>query len=175
MIIIDKDAVLEGENVMSEIKQVKLTAEGLEKLEKELEYLKVVKRKEVSARIKEAMSYGDLSENSEYDEAKEEQARVENKIASLENDLKHAVVIDVTAQDNSTVYIGCKVKLFDYEFDEEVEYCVVGSKEADVRAGKISDASPIGKALIGKALNEEFELVVGDEKFKYKVLEISRA
>lgn len=175
MFIIDKDAVLEGENVMSEIKQVKLTAEGLEKLEKELEYLKVVKRKEVSARIKEAMSYGDLSENSEYDEAKEEQARVENKIASLENDLKHAVVIDVTAQDNSTVYIGCKVKLFDYEFDEEVEYCVVGSKEADVRAGKISDASPIGKALIGKALNEEFELVVGDEKFKYKVLEISRA
>ena len=175
MFIIDKDAVLEGENVMSEIKQIKLTAEGLEKLEKELEYLKVVKRKEVSARIKEAMSYGDLSENSEYDEAKEEQARVENKIASLENDLKHAVVIDVTAQDNSTVYIGCKVKLFDYEFDEEVEYCVVGSKEADVRAGKISDASPIGKALIGKALNEEFELVVGDEKFKYKVLEISRA
>jgi len=160
---------------MSDVKEVKVTAEGLKKLEEELEYLKLVKRKEVSARIKEAMSYGDLSENSEYDEAKEEQARVENKIATLENDLKHAVVIDVSDQDNSVVYMGCKVKLYDYEFEEEVEYCIVGSKEADVRNGKISDASPIGKALIGRALNEEFELVVGDEKFKYKVLEISRA
>ena len=160
---------------MSDIKEIKITAEGLKKLEEELEYLKVVKRKEVSARIKEAMSYGDLSENSEYDEAKEEQARVENKIANLENDLKHAVVIDVSDKDNNTVYMGCKVRLYDYEFEEEVEYCIVGSKEADVRNGKISDASPIGKALIGRALNEEFELVVGDEKFKYKVLEISRA
>lgn len=160
---------------MSDIKEIKMTAEGLKKLEEELEYLKLVKRKEVSARIKEAMSYGDLSENSEYDEAKEEQARVEGKIASLENDLKHAVVIDVSEQDNNTVYMGCKVKLYDFEFEEEVEYCIVGSKEADVRNGKISDASPIGKALIGKAIGEEFELVVGDEKFKYKVLEISRA
>ena len=160
---------------MSEIKEIKITAEGLKKLEEELEYLKVVKRKEVSARIKEAMSYGDLSENSEYDEAKEEQARVENKIANLENDLKHAVVIDVSDKDNNTVYMGCKVRLYDYEFEEEVQYSIVGSKEADVRNGKISDASPIGKALIGRALNEEFELIVGDEKFKYKVLEISRA
>ena len=160
---------------MSDIKEIKMTAEGLKKLEEELEYLKLVKRKEVSARIKEAMSYGDLSENSEYDEAKEEQARVETKITTLENDLKHAVVIDVSEQDNNAVYMGCRVKLYDFEFDEEVEYCIVGSKEADVRNGKISDASPIGKALIGRAVNEEFELIVGDEKFKYKVLEISRA
>lgn len=160
---------------MSEIKQIMMTAEGLKKMEQDLEYLKTVKRKEVSARIKEAMSYGDLSENSEYDEAKDEQARVEAKIASLENDLKHAVVIDVSGADNKSVYIGCKVKLFDYEFDEEVEYYIVGSKEADVRNGKISDASPIGKALIGKELGEEFEITVGDEKFKYKVLEINNA
>ena len=160
---------------MSEVKEIKITAEGLKKLEEELEYLKVVRRKEVSERIKEAMSYGDLSENSEYDEAREEQARVESKIATLERDLKRAVVIDVSDHDNNTVYIGCRVKLFDFAFDEEVEYCIVGSKEADVRSGKISDASPIGKALIGKALDEEFELAVGDEKFKYKVLEISRA
>ncbi|MBR4029954.1 MAG: GreA/GreB family elongation factor, partial [Clostridia bacterium] len=91
------------------------------------------------------------------------------------NDLKHAVVIDVSGADNKSVYIGCKVKLFDYEFDEEVEYYIVGSKEADVRNGKISDASPIGKALIGKELGEEFEITVGDEKFKYKVLEINNA
>lgn len=160
---------------MSEMKQIKMTAEGLKKLEQELEYLKTVKRKEVSARIKEAMSYGDLSENSEYDEAKDEQARVESKIAGLESDLKHAVVIDVSNADNSSVYIGCKVRLYDYEFDEEVEYSIVGSKEADVRHGKISDASPIGKALIGRKVNEEFEITVGDEKFKYKVLEISSA
>ncbi len=160
---------------MSDTKQIMLTPEGLKKLEQDLEYLKTVKRKEVSARIKEAMSYGDLSENSEYDEAKDEQARVEAKIASLENDLKHAVLIDVSDVDNTSVYIGCKVKLFDYEFDEEVEYYIVGSKEADVRSGKISDASPIGKALIGKKLDEEFEITVGDEKFKYKVLEINKA
>lgn len=160
---------------MSEIKQIMMTAEGLKKMEQDLEYLKTVKRKEVSARIKEAMSYGDLSENSEYDEAKDEQARVEAKIASLENDLKYAVVIDVSGADNKSVYIGCKVKLFDYEFDEEVEYYIVGSKEADVRNGKISDASPIGKALIGKELGEEFEITVGDEKFKYKVLQINNA
>lgn len=160
---------------MSDTKQIMLTPEGLKKLEQDLEYLKTVKRKEVSARIKEAMSYGDLSENSEYDEAKDEQARVEAKIASLENDLKHAVLIDVSDVDNSSVYIGCKVKLFDYEFDEEVEYYIVGSKEADVRSGKISDSSPIGKALIGKKLEEEFEITVGDEKFKYKVLEINKA
>ncbi len=98
---------------MSEMKQIKMTAEGLKKLEQELEYLKTVKRKEVSARIKEAMSYGDLSENSEYDEAKDEQARVESKIAGLESDLKHAVVIDVSNVDNSSVYIGCKVRLYD--------------------------------------------------------------
>lgn len=160
---------------MSQTKQIKLTAEGFKKLEQELEYLKVVKRKEVSARIKEAMSYGDLSENSEYDEAKDEQARVEAKIAEMESDLKHAVVIDVTNVDNTAVYIGCKVRIFDYEFDEEVEYCIVGSKEADVRNGKISDSSPIGKALIGRKVDEEFEITVGDEKFKYKVLEISAA
>ena len=89
--------------------------------------------------------------------------------------VKHAVLIDVSDVDNSSVYIGCKVKLFDYEFDEEVEYYIVGSKEADVRSGKISDSSPIGKALIGKKLEEEFEITVGDEKFKYKVLEINKA
>ncbi len=160
---------------MSRIEQVKMTAGGLKKMEQELEYLKTVKRKEVSARIKEAMSYGDLSENSEYDEAKNEQARVEAKIAEMESDLKRAVVIDVSDADNSAVYIGCKVRLYDYEFEEEVEYCIVGSKEADVRNGKISDASPIGKALIGKKADEEFEISVGDENFKYKVLEITKA
>ena len=135
-------------------KQVTLTASGLEKLEEELEYLKTKKRKEVSEKIKVALGFGDLSENSEYDEAKNEQAHVEARIVTLENMLKNAVVIDESEIDLDRVGLGTKVKVLDVEFDEEIEYNIVGSTEADPDQQKISDESPVGKALIGRKVGE---------------------
>lgn len=131
-------------------KTVKLTESGLKQLEEELEYLKTKKRKEVSEKIKVALGFGDLSENSEYDEAKNEQAQVEARIVSVENMLKNAVVIDENERDTSKVELGATVKLLDIEFDEEIEYKIVGSTEADPDAGRLSDESPLGKALMGK-------------------------
>ena len=139
---------------MAAAKQVILTSEGLEKLEKELEYLKTVKRQEVAAEIKVALGYGDLSENSEYDEAKNKQAQMEIRIAEIEAMLKNAKVIDEADISTETVSVGCTVKVHDVEFDEEIEYSIVGSTEADPSNGKISDESPVGAALLGKAVGD---------------------
>lgn len=135
---------------MSEQKKVILTYEGVKKLEEELEFLKTVKRKEITEKIKVALGYGDLSENSEYDEAKNEQAFTEGRILQLENMLKNAVVVDESEISTDRVSIGSKVKIKDYEFDEEVEYVIVGSAEADPINYKISNESPVGAGLLGK-------------------------
>ena len=144
-------------------KQVMLTVEGLQKLEEELEYLKTIKRKEVAEKIKEARGFGDLSENAEYDEAKNEQNQVESRIIDLENMLKNAVVIDQDEVEIDKVGIGTRVKVYDVEFDEEIEYSIVGSTEADPDKNKISDESPVGKAILGKKLGMTPEEVVALE------------
>jgi transcription elongation factor GreA len=151
-------------------KEVLLTYEGLKKLEKELEYLKV-KRLEVADRIKQALSFGDISENSEYDEAKNEQAQMEGRIVQLENMLKHAKVIDDEVRTDS-VNIGSKVKLLDLEFDETFEYHIVGSTEADPMKQKISNESPVGSALMGKKKGDTVDVQVPDGTVKFKILEI---
>jgi len=156
-------------------KEILMTYEGLKKLEEELEYLKTTKRKEISERIKVAIGFGDLSENSEYDEAKNEQAQVEMKIIDLENTLRNVKIIDEDEIDNKIVQVGNKVKVFDEEFDEEVEYTIVGPTEVDVSANKISNESPIGAALLGKKKNETAEAILDNGAIlKFKVLKISR-
>lgn len=155
-------------------KEVFLTKEGLEKIEKEVEELKTVTRKEVSERIKQALAFGDISENSEYDEAKNEQAWVEERIGKLENTLRNAVVISDEDITLDSVSVGVRVKLKDIEFDEEVEYTIVGSAEADPYEGKISNESPVGSALIGAEVGETVEVQVPDGVNKYEVLAISR-
>ena len=153
-------------------KEVVLTYEGLKKLEDELEYLKGVKRREIAERIKQALSFGDISENSEYDEAKNEQAHVEGRIAQLESMLKRARVIDEDEVSTEKVSIGSRVRLYDMEFDEEVEYLIVGSTEADPAKSKISNESPVGMALIGKRKGDVIEVAVPDGTIKFKILEI---
>ncbi|KGG79432.1 transcription elongation factor GreA [Caloranaerobacter azorensis] len=155
-------------------KEVVLTLEGLKKIEDELEHLKTVKRKEVAERIKHALAFGDISENSEYDEAKNEQAQLEERIAKLEGILRTARVIDDEDINLETVSIGTKVKVKDLEFDEEIEYTIVGSAEADPYEGKISNESPVGEALIGRKKGEIVEVQVPDGVIKYEVLEITR-
>ena len=159
---------------MEENKEFLLTQEGYDKLEEELENLKVVKRKEVAERIKVAISFGDLSENAEYDEAKKEQAQVEERILKLENMVRKAVIIDESKIDLNVVTIGSIVKVKDLEFDEEVEYTIVGSTEADPYDGKISNESPVGKALLGRAAIEVVEVQVPDGVAKFEILEIRR-
>ena len=159
---------------MPQNNEVMMTYEGLKKLEEELEYLKTEKRKEISERIKVALGYGDLSENSEYDEAKTEQAQVEMKIVELENTLRNAKVIDEDEVDNKIVQVGNKVKVHDEEFDEDIEYTIVGPTEVDLAENKISNESPIGKALLGKKKNEIAEAILDNgEVLKFKVLKIS--
>ena len=155
-------------------KKTMLTYDGLKKLEEELQELKVVKRKQIAQKIKEARGQGDLSENAEYDSAKEEQAEVEARIATLEKMLRNAEVIDEEDIDTNTINLGCKVKLFDEEFDEEVVYTIVGSTEADPITGRISNESPLGLALIGKAQGERIEVSAPDGLSYYKILEINR-
>ena len=133
-------------------KKVILTYEGLKKMEEELESLKTVRRKEVAEKIKEARGQGDLSENAEYDAAKEEQAEIESRIVLLEKMLRNAEVIDDDEVNNDIVSVGSIVKLYDFEFEEEVEYSIVGSAEADPMNGKISNESPVGLGLIGHEL-----------------------
>jgi len=149
-----------------------ITAEGLEKLKVELEDLKLVKRKEISEKIKTALAFGDISENSEYDEAKNEQAAVETRIAKLELMIKNAKVIK-EAKQKGIVSIGSKVTIKDLEFDEVMEYTIVGSAEADPFEGKISNVSPLGKALLGKKIGEIIEVAspVGD-MIKYEILTV---
>lgn len=155
-------------------KEVVLTYEGLKKLEEELEFLRGTKRKEVAERIKQALSFGDISENSEYDEAKNEQAQVEGRIVQLESMLKHARLIDEDDVKTDVVSLGSKVKLFDVEFEEEVEYLIVGSTEANPVKSKISNESPVGAALIGHKQGEVVEVQVPDGSIKFKILEISK-
>ena len=139
-------------------KEVILTQEGFENLEKELEYLKTEKRAEIAERIKVALGFGDLSENSEYDEAKSAQAANEDKIAELENKVRYAKIIDDSEIDTKTVQVGNTVKLWDEEFDEEVVYTIVGSTEADLLQNRISNESPIGMALLGSKKNQIVEV-----------------
>ena len=159
---------------MSQAKKFILTSEGVKKLEEELEYLKTVKRKEITEKIKVALGYGDLSENSEYDEAKNDQAFTEGRIIQLENMLKNAVVVDESEIPKDKVSVGSIVKVMDYEFDEEVEYTIVGSAEADPMNFKISNESPVGSALLGKKVGDVVEVAVPSGVSKFEVLEIRR-
>ena len=159
---------------MAAAKQVILTSEGLEKLEKELEYLKTVKRQEVAAEIKVALGYGDLSENSEYDEAKNKQAQMEIRIVEIETMLKNAKVIDEAEISTDTVSLGCTVTVYDVEFDEELHYNIVGSTEADPSNGKISDESPVGTALLGKKVGDVVEVPAPAGSIELKVVEINK-
>ncbi len=157
-----------------EEKEILLTQEGYDNLEKELEYLKTEKRTEISERIKVALGFGDLSENSEYDEAKNAQASNETKIAELENKLRYAKVIDESEIDTKTVQVGNTVKVLDMEFDEEVEYTIVGSTEVDLAQNKISNESPVGSALLGAKKNQVVEAQVPAGVIKLKILEIKK-
>ena len=154
------------------IKEIKLTAEGLKNYENELDELKNVKRKEVSEKIKVALSFGDLSENSEYDEAKNEQAKVEARIAELEAMLKVAKVISEEEMSADTVHLGSKVRVYDKEFDEEVTFLIVGTAEASPSDGKISDEPPIGKALLGAKAGKTVHAETPGGVAELKVLEI---
>ena len=153
-----------------------LTVKGMKALEDELQELKVVKRKEIAQKIKEAREQGDLSENAEYDAAKDEQRSIESRIEELEKIIKNAEVIDESNIDSDMVSIGSTVKFHDNEFDEDLEYRIVGSTESDILKGLISNESPLGKALIGSRIGEEVE-VEGAEGYRstYRILEISRA
>lgn len=155
-------------------KQIMLTDEGLLKLEQELENLRTKKRKEVAEKIKVARGFGDLSENSEYDAAKEEQAQVEARIVQLENMLKNAKVIDNDDIDLNVVSIGTRVKVYDEEFEEELEYSIVGSTEADPDMFRISDESPVGRALIGRNIGDTVDVETPGGVIKFKILSISK-
>ena len=152
-----------------------LTYEGLKRYEDELEELKVVKRKEVAQKIKEAREQGDLSENAEYDAAKDEQRDIEARIEELEKLLKNAEVVDEDEVDLDKISIGCKVKILDVEFDEELEYKIVGSTEANSLKGKISNESPVGSALMGHKVGDVVEVETQVGVIQYKVLEIQRS
>lgn len=155
-------------------KEILLTEEGYKKMEAELEKLKTETRSEIAERIKVALGFGDLSENSEYDEAKNAQAANEDKIAELEAKLRFAKIIDDSEIDTKKVQIGNTVKVLDMEFDEEVEYTIVGTTEADITQNKISNESPIGSALLGAKKNEVVEVQVPAGISKYKVLSITK-
>ncbi len=155
-------------------KQNLLTDEGLKAYEEELEQLKTVKRKEIAEKIKVALSFGDLSENSEYDEAKNDQAILEARIAQIEEILKNATIIDESELNNELIHIGSVVKLRDCEFDEEVEYQIIGSNEANPFEGKLSDESPVGAALLGHRVGDTVEVDTPDGMIRFVVLEISK-
>ena len=154
--------------------EVVLTHEGVKEIEKKLEYLKAEKRMEVSEQLKVARAFGDLSENAEYDEAKNEQARVEMEIANLEKMLKNAVVVDEQNVDNSVVNVGTSVKVLDIELDEEEVYYIVGSAEADAANNKISNESPVGKALLGQKPGSVVTVETPGGPIDLKILEIFR-
>lgn len=151
-----------------------LTYEGLKKLEEEVEYLKTQKRREIAERIKVALGFGDLSENSEYDEAKNEQAQVEMRIAELENKLRNVKIIDEDEIETKTIQVGNIVQVLDIEFDEKLEYKIVGSTEADVTENKISNESPIGKALLGRKKNDVVDVETPGGMLQFKVLKITK-
>jgi len=158
---------------MAEKKNI-LTYEGLKKLEDELQDLRVNKRKEVAQKIKEAREQGDLSENAEYDAAKDEQRDIEARIEEIEKILKNVEVVDEDSLDQETINFGCTVKILDMETKEEFEYRVVGSTESDILAGKISNESPLGIALIGSKAGQIVQVEAPDGTFDYKILDFNR-
>ena len=158
-----------------EVKKNILTYEGLTKLEKELHELKVVRRKQVAGKIKEAREQGDLSENAEYDAAKDEQRDIEARIEDIENILKNAEVVDEDEVDLTTIGIGCKVTILDKEAKEEMTFKIVGSTEANSLQGKISNESPVGQALIGHKKGETVSVDTQVGVLKYKIISIQRS
>ena len=159
---------------MSEKKNL-LTYEGLKKLEDELQDLKVVQRKEIAQKIKESREQGDLSENAEYDAAKDEQRDIEARIEQIEKILKNAEVVVEDEVDLDKISVGCVVKVLDVEYDEEEEFKLVGSSEANSLNGKISNESPVGKALIGARVGDTIKVETQAGEIEYKVLEIQRS
>ena len=158
-----------------EAKKNILTYEGLKKYEDELENLKVVKRQEVAQKIKEAREQGDLSENAEYDAAKDEQRDIEARIEEIEKILKNAEVVVEDEVDLDKISVGCKVKVHDFEFEEDIELKIVGSTEANSLKGKISNESPVGRALIGAKTGDIVRVETPGGELEYQVLEIQRA
>lgn len=152
--------------------EVLLTKEGKIKLEERLEYLEKYARLEIAEKIKEARAFGDLSENAEYDAAKEEQAIIESEILEINKKLFNAIVIDEEQIDTKTVGLGCYVKVLDIEMDEKLEYKIVGTTEADLEHNKISNESPIGRSLIGKKKNDVVSVETPHGKLKFKILNI---
>ena len=157
-------------------KEYKLTRDRLKELTAELHYLKTTREKEVAELIKEARSFGDLSENSEYDEAKNEQAKLYGRIAEIENILTHAVVIDekTDAEDSNRVGLGCTVKVRDIEFDETDVFAIVGSQEANPMEKRISDDSPFGKAMLGKHIGDIVEVEAPAGVIQFEILDVNR-
>ncbi|MFO7265804.1 MAG: transcription elongation factor GreA [Bacillota bacterium] len=155
-------------------KEVLLTREGLAKLERELELLKTVRRREVAERIRQALEFGDISENSEYDDAKNEQAFIEGKIMQLEKMLRNAKVIDESEIEEGVVSLGSRVRLKDLEYGDEFEYIIVGSAEADPLNHRISNESPVGQAIMGKRKGTIVEVKAPDGVIKYQILEVTR-
>ena len=155
-------------------KAIKVTDDGLKKLQDELEHLKTVGRTDIAEKIKVARGYGDLSENSEYDDAKNEQAKIEARIQELEAMLTNVEIIKDIKGATKTVVVGVKVKVYDEEFDEEEEYYVVGSTEADPASNKISDESPVGRALLGHKVGDVVSVEVPAGEIKLKIVKISK-
>ena len=162
-------------SVMADSKKHILTYEGLKKYEDELQDLKIHRRQEIAQKIKEAREQGDLSENAEYDAAKDEQRDIEARIEELEKILKNAEVVVEDEVDLDKINIGCIVKILDVEYSEELEYKIVGSTEANSLKGKISNESPVGKALIGHKVGDTVEVETPAGVFAYKILEIQRS
>ena len=155
-------------------KEFKLSSKRLEELQEELNYLKTTREKEVAELIKEARSFGDLSENSEYDEAKNEQAKLYGRIAEVENILNHAIIIDEVEELAGHVGLGCRVVVRDLEFDEEEAYVIVGSQEADPMNGKISDDSPFGRAIIGKTVGDQITVEAPAGTIRFEIVSVEK-
>ena len=172
---VDNLDIKKREDDIMEAKKNILTYEGLKKYEEELQELRVVRRREVAQKIKEAREQGDLSENAEYDAAKDEQRDIEARIEELEKILKNVEVVDEDEVDLDKINIGCKVKILDIEYNEELEYKIVGSTEANSLKGKISNESPVGKALMGTKVGDVITVETPAGTFQYKVLEIQKS
>lgn len=155
-------------------KEFKLSSKRLEELQEELNYLKTTREKEVAELIKEARSFGDLSENSEYDEAKNEQAKLYGRIAEVENILNHAIIIDEAEELSGHIGLGCHVVVRDLEFDEEEAYTIVGSQEADPMNGKISDDSPFGRAIIGKTVGAQITVEAPAGTLHFEIISVEK-
>ena len=155
-------------------KQTIITDEGLRRLEEELEDLKIVKRKEIAEKIKVALSFGDLSENSEYDEAKNEQAIIEGRIAEIENQLKNVRVLDESELNTEVVHVGSKIRIRETGTTQEETYKIVGSTEADPINGRISDESPVGKSMLGHSVGDVVEVLIPSGAVSYELIEISK-